>query len=319
MSSNKIESDNLELITGIGPEAQKWLSETFDVRTFMALAELSEEELVDRIKSENKPTIWLRWANNWPKEAALKAAEKDIKLETEKPSQETDPGIYFSKSKSPTDEKDGWETLALYFVEFQSRSVPGKPYEIQTLVVFEGPGPRPQEQDILPGIDRDRICQWIFEHFEGILPTIHATEMLPGTLSKEVGFYPIKVNKLHLFQPSGAISPLFSYSREQVQLSSVKAGQSFDLEVTLEKYLPETSAIDRGGINVHFFVKNWDTKEVISLGSVEPITIDDHSWYSAFMQDVRLSHGKYQLQVLVLAHPKQVFVDSLKIPFLNVY
>ena len=122
MSSINAVFDDLEVITGIGPDVRKWLAGTFDVHTFSALADLSEEDLVDRIKDENKPSIWLRWVKNWPTEAAIKAAE----MESEAPNSVRVPnnqkndsplaktGSEFSSPKPniSVKGKNGWDTLA---------------------------------------------------------------------------------------------------------------------------------------------------------------------------------------------------------------
>ena len=330
MSSSKAVPDDLELIRGISPDARKWLAETFDVRTFAALADLSEEELINRIKADKK-TFWIQWAKDWPTEAAVKAAEMEVEVEARQPAPASGrrnndsplaaPGTEPSSPKpnSPAKRKDGWDTLALYFVEFQSRQVPGKPVELQTKVVFDEPGP--QTQKTLPGMEQDRICQWIFEHFDGILRAMPATETLPGaeTTVQETGPSAISVSQLRLFQPAGAGSPLFSYSSERPKLSMVRADQPFDLKAILEESRPRASANGQIALNVQFHVKNWDTKKFTTLGNVEPEAIEDQLAYSALLPGISLPRGKYRLQVLVLAHPKPVVLGSIEIPLLSVW
>jgi hypothetical protein len=306
MSSSKAVPDDLELIRGIGPSARRWLAETFDVDTFAALADLSEEELINRIRAENKP--WMRWAKDWPTEAAKKAAEMEAEAEARQPAPA--PGKR---------NKEAWDTLALYFVEFQSRQVPGKPAELQTKVVFEGPGP--QTQETVPGIDQDRICQWIFEHLDGTLRAMPAAETLPGaeTTPQETRPSAVSVSQLRLFQPAGASSPLFSYSSERRQLSMVRADQPFDLEAILEESRPQASANGRIAFNVQFHVKNWDTRKSTTLGTVEPKVIEGQAAYSALLPGIRLPRGKYRLQVLVPARPRPVVLGPIEIPFLSVW
>jgi hypothetical protein len=331
MSLSKAESDDLEAIRGIGPDARKWLAATFDVRTFAALADLSEEELINRIKADNKPSVWKRWAKDWPTEAAIKAAEMEAEAEARQPALVSDrrnngsllasPGMesFSLKPNNPSGGKDGWDTLALYFIEFQSRQIPGKPVELQTKVVFEGPGP--QAQETLPGIEQDRICQWIFEHAGGILRAMPAAEALPGaeTMPPETGPSAISVSELRLFQPAGAGSPLFSYSSEQPKLSMIRADQPFDLKAILEESRPRTSANGRITFKVQFLVKNWDSTNYTILGNVEPEAIEEQLAYSALLPDISLQRGKYRLQVLALAHPKPVVLGSIEIPMLSVW
>ena len=331
MSSSKAESDDLEMIRGIGPDARKWLAEAFDVHTFAALADLPEKRLINQIEADNKPSVWKRWAKDWPREAAKKAAEMEAAAEARQPGpasgrQTNDLPLMASgtepsspKPNNPAKTRDGWDTLGLYFVEFQSRQVPGRPVERQTKVVFEGPGS--QAQKTLLGIEQDRICQWIFEHFDGILGAMPATETLPGaeTTPSEIGPSAISVSELRLFQPADAGSPLFSYSSKQPKLSVVRADQAFNLEAILEESQPLASINGRIAFNVQFHVKNWDTREFTSLGTAEPKAIEDHPAYSALLPGISLPRGKYRLEVLVLAHPKPVALGSIEIPLLSVW
>ena len=319
MSSNRAVSDNLEAIKGIGPDVREWLAETFDIHTFAALADLSEEELIDQIKADNKPSVWARWAKDWPKEAAIKAAEIEAKkMEVRQPGPASSTESSSAKSNSPAS-KDGWETVALYFVEFQSRQLAGELTEMQTKVVFEGPGP--QVQETLPDMKQDRICGWIFDHFGRILKARPATETLPGaeTMPPETVPLAISVGQLRLFQPAGASSPLFSYSSERSQLRMVTADQPFDLKAILEGSRPRTSANGRIAFKVKFLAKNWDSNDYTILGDAVPEAIEDEVTYSALLQGISLPRGKYRLQALILDQPKPAVLDSIEIPLLNVW
>jgi hypothetical protein len=331
MNSSEAVSDNLQVIKGIGPDTRKWLAETFEVRTFAALADLSGEEIVNRIKAENKPSVWTRWAKDWPKEAAIKAAEMEPNAEAQQsipavgrqnndtPLAAASPEPSSPKLNSPVEEKDGWDILAWYVIEFQSRQVPEKPVERRTTVSYQGPG-----QETLPvPVERDRICDWIFEHFDGILPAKPETETQPDaevkTSPQEAGPSTMSISQLRLFQPAGASSPLFSYSSERPQLRMVTADQPFDLEAILEESEPEASANGPTAFKVQFYVKNWDTNKRTNLGNVELEAIRDQLAFSALLPGISLARGKYRLDVLVLADPKPVVLGSIEIPLLSVW
>lgn len=319
MSSSEAVSDNLEVIRGIGPDVREWLAETFGARTFAALAELSGEELIDHIKAENKPSIWIRWAKDWPTEAAIRAAEMEPNAEAQQPVPAASPERSSSKSNSPVEEKDGWDILAWYVIEFQSRQGPDKPVEPRTTVSYQGPG---QETPPVP-VERDRICDWIFEHFDGILPAEPEAERQPAaeveTAPEEAGPSTISISQLRLFQPADASSPLFSYSSERPQLRMVAADQPFDLEAILEAREPEASANGPAAFKVQFHVKNWDTNKHTSLGNIEAEAIKGQLASSALLPGISLARGKYRLDVLVLADPKPVVLDSIEIPLLSVW
>lgn len=330
MDSKEVVSEDLEIITGIGPDVRNWLAETFDVHTFSSLAELSEEDLTDRIKADNKPSIWLRWVKNWPTEAAIKAAEiesetensksvrvsnmqkKDLSLPKRSPELSQKPNRFIT-------DQNGWDTLALYFIEFQSREVPGKPVDIKTKVVFEGPGQ--QVQETFHGFEQERTFQWIFTHARDILGVIpeKGAKITAEEKDQEIASSPISVSRFNLFQPTGVGLPLLSFSSERPQLSMITANQPLDIEVILEGSRLRKSKNGQTNFKVHFNAKNLDTNEYISLGKAEPEMLSDQLGFSALLPNIILHQGMYRLYVLVLTHPKLELLDSIEIPFLNVY
>jgi hypothetical protein len=330
MGSGKTFSEDLELITGIGPDAREWLAENFDVRTFAALADLSVEELVDRIRADNKP--WLRWAKDWPADAAKRVAEMEAEAVAQQPERAsgwqnnsalslTAPSAEVSSPK-PTNsvaEIDGWDTLALYFIEFQSRQVPGEPFELQTKVVFEGPGD--QAQKTLSGLDQDRACEWISEHMSVIAKASATGGILLNTKpkSQKAGPQTISVSQLRFFQPAGATGPLFSFSRERPNISMVRSDQPFDLEVILEGSSAQVSENGRAPFSVRFLVKDWDSGSITTLGDVRPQAIEGQPAYSALLSAISLPRGKYQVKVLAFAHPEPALLGSVDIRMLSVW
>lgn len=304
MGSSKANSDNLELITGIGPDARRWLAKTFDVRTFAALAELPVEDLVSQIRAENKP--WLRWAKNWPADAAERAAEMEMK----------------EKARQPTaapvrKQEDGWDALAYYVIEFQSRQLPGKSVEERTTVSYQGPEP-----ETLPvAVGRDDLCEWIFDHLHGILPDRLRDSTRGGAraMSEAMHPEPVGVRHLYLFQPTGASAPLCSFGGEQPTIRMVTADQPFDLELILEGSPQPVSGNGKPGLSVQFVIKEWDSRAPSIAKIIRPDAIEDRTAYSARLRDVSLARGNYRIEVLVLAHPKPTVLGSIKVRVLNVW
>lgn len=304
MLSDEARSDNLEEIKGIGPDAREWLADTFNVRTFAALADLPAEDLVNRIKAENKP--WLRWAKNWPADAAEKVAEREAEAEARQPAPASD-----------RQNQDGWDALAYYVIEFQSRQLPGKPVEQRTTVSYQGPGP-----ETLPvPVERDHLCDWILEHSNGVLPAelVAAARTDGATVAKETRRQSVLVSQLDLFQPAGTRAPLCSFGGERPRISMVAADRPFDLEAILEKREPERSANGQPAIKVWFRVREWDTGDVTDLGNAQAKVIEDRQAYAALLQGIRLARGKYRMQVLALAHPEPEELGSLDIRMLSVW
>jgi len=304
MSSSKGSSDNLELITGIGPDARKWLAETFEVRTFAALAALPVDDLVGQIRAENKP--WLRWAKNWPADAAARVAEMEAEAEARRPA-----------AASSRKQKDGWDALAYYVIEFQSRQRPGEPVEKRTTVSYQGPGP-----ETLPvAVGRDDLCEWIFDHLHGILPD----QLREGTrggaraMSDALHPEPVSVRHLYLFQPAGDRAPLCSYGGEEPMIKRVTADQPFDLELILEGSPQPVSGNGKTGLSVQFVIQEWDSRTPSIAKVIRPEAIEDQPGYSARLRDITLARGNYRLELLVLAHPKPTVLGSMKVRVLNVW
>jgi hypothetical protein len=304
MLSSETTSENLEEIRGIGPDAREWLNETFDVRTFAALADLPVEDLVHRIKAENKP--WLRWAKNWPADAAERAAELEAEARARQPA-----------PASGRPNEDGWDALAYYVIEFQSRQVPEKPVEQRTTVSYQGPGP---ETPPVP-VEQDHLCDWIFEHLDSVLPAQPgaATWANVQAMPQEPHAQAVSVSQLYLFQPTDARVPLCSFAGERPRISTVAADQPFDLEAILEESTPDASANGRPAIRVWFRVRDWDTGEDTELGKAQAKALDDRPAYSARLPGISLARGKYRMQVLALAHPKPDVLGSIDIRMLGVW
>jgi hypothetical protein len=304
MSSSKGSSDNLELITGIGPDARRWLAETFDVRTFAVLAELPVEDLVSQIRAESKP--WLRWAKNWPADAAARAAEMAIAESAGQPAEA--PG---------RKQEDGWEALAYYVVEFQSRQLLGKSVEERTTVSYQGPGP-----ETLPvAVGRADLCEWIFDHLHGILPDQlrESTQGVARAMSEAMHPEPVSVTHLYLFQPTAAREPLCSFGGEQSTIKVVAAAQPFDLELILEGGPQPVAGNGKPGLSVQFVIQEWDSRVPSIAKTIRPEAIEDQPAYSARLRGISLARGNYRLQLLVLAHPKPTVLSSMKVRVLNVW
>jgi hypothetical protein len=304
MSKSAAKSDNLELITGIGPDAHKWLAEAFNVRTFAALAALPVDDLVSQIRVENKP--WLRWARNWPADAAARAAEIEAAAKPLQPA-----------ASSSRKQEDGWDALAFYIIEFQSRQLPGEPVEQRTTVSYQGPGP-----ETLPvAVGRDELCEWIFDHLHSILPDQSRGSIRGGAKAMSGALHPgpVSIRHLYLFQPAGALAPLCSFGGEQPMINLVTADQPFDLELILEGSPQPASGNGRSALNVQFLVKDWSRRTPDVLKIIRPEAIQDRQTYSARLQDISLARGNYRLEVLVLGHPKPAVLGSMKVPMLNVW
>lgn len=304
MSSSKANSDNLELITGIGPDARNWLAETFEVRTFAALAALPVEDLVSQIRAENKP--WLRWAKNWPADAAARVAEIEAEARDRQLSQ-----------SSSRKQKDGWDALAYYVIEFQSRHLPGEPVEERTTVSYQGPEP-----ETLPVVvGRDDLCEWIFDHLHGILPDQSRGSIRGGArpMSDALRLESVSVRHLYLFQPVGARAPLCSFEGEQPLINLVTADQPFDLELILEGSPQPASGNGKAGLSVQLVIQEWDRRTPSMDKVIKPEPIEDQPAYSARLRGITLARGNYRLEFLVLAHPKPSVLGSMKVPMLKVW
>lgn len=309
MNTNETESDNLEIITGIGPEARKWLDETLNVRTFADLAKLPEEKLLDKIKAEKKP--WVMWAKNWPLDAAKFVASEQT---SESPSKS-----FNVKQKNSSQTKDRWETLGLYFIEFQTRHTEKSSAEIQTKVVFEGPGKQVQEN--LPGFEQDVICKWIFEHYNRLIeqrPKIE-TNIDTNKVMEIINFPRISIIQLNFFQPPDNSSPLFKYSGKQSRIRTLVAEKLFNIELQIEKVQLDPSLKYPITLITKFQLKNWETREVINLSQVEIDISKEQEVYQFCTTNISLPRGKYRLQTLLLAHPKPIVLGSIEVPILVVW
>jgi hypothetical protein len=335
MSSNIETSDDLEVIRGIGPDAREWLGETFDVRTFTALADLSEEELISRIKADNKP--WLRWARDWPAEAGIRAAKMRTEAEAQylapapvaesaipKPTYlQTEKTIPANRASMPNTGENHWQQVAYFNITFLEHHVKDRVVGRKTTINYH----EADENAEWDGFETERISQWILEQagdeLSQEIQEVPATEPKPELLKEEKipAQIAISVTGLRLYQPADAEISLTSGKNGRPHTGTIQSGLPFaaKAEFEIDEQAATTIANHEIPYRVQFYTQDRSSKEKAHLGDAKTgLLASNKTSYSAMLGGITLPSGTYRLRVVVIAESEEIVPGYLELPILRV-
>lgn len=335
MSLNIETTDNLEVIRGIGPDAREWLAETFDVRSLTALAELPEEVLISRIKADNKP--FMRWARDWPAEAAIIVEKMRVEEETEYPVRTLVEDLPTNKSTNLQNEKNEsgiresmpsivdkqWKQVAYFNITFLELMEEDQITGRKTTINYH----EADQNAEWDGFETEQISQWILEQAGNELdqeiqevPEIHP-ETKAIKEESDLGLLAITISSLHLYQPADSEISLAVGKKGQPYAGIIQSDQPFAVKVNFELDEPAKATIGKQGIpyTVQFFIQDRSTGDKMHLGDTEPGLLSSKiSSYTDTLEEITVLPGTYRLRVVAIAESKDVTPGYLELPILRV-
>lgn len=283
------EGNDLTVIRGIGLARQRWLSESFNVRTFRDLAALSAEEIESRLKAEGQIASrseieqWIARAQ----ELAAAAGEGD------------------------------WKPFASFVVEFQAREVEGRAEERRTAIHYM----EADKSETWPGIESDQLCQWMLDQVgekvqrepeEG--PPVEAR---PATVPSVT----VEITQIQAFQPPQNETPSAIGQAGRPFQGFVRSSEPFALKasfVLTGLAAPDTTK-RQITYSAQFHAYNLSTGERTHMGDTSPDTLaEGESSYKAVLPEATLQPGVYRLWVLATLQGAPPTVGYLEVPMLQV-
>jgi hypothetical protein len=298
MNSSVNSYDDLTVIKGIGQAREKWLQDTFNIRTYKDLAELSVSKIESKLKAEGK--IVSRSAiESWITEARELIPES---VALEQIDDQPTPGDV-ARNLNSSGRQNGWKPFATFLVYFQKRENKEHELAFQTLVHFM----EEDRETSWPGIEINGISAWLLrqisDHVE--FPNDKAAKkVIQPELSAEktISDAEIKIDQVRIFQPAGSGSPTYKFEAEQLLAGELESDIPFKLEVDFDLKGDSAGKVSREGIAciARCFEYNNNTKDSALLVESAPQNLEAGKLaYTFDLPKANLSSGDYRLVLLV--------------------
>jgi hypothetical protein len=314
MISNENAHDDLTVITGIGPARQRWLRESFNVRTFQDLADLSVDQIETRLKADGQiPSrdaivTWLLQAQEFASSAS-QPSQPDVDTANENAIGAKPTTIVNSVTR-----ENGWKPFASFVVEFQTRET--RPEEHRTAVHHI-------EQDTgkdWSGIEGEELCHWMLEQIQEDveLETADTGRTLEEPLKERTR---LEVTQVRVFQPPHADAPIGVLEASQPYRGTFKGSEPFTLEVSfgLAGEAADELTAKQSTYLVQSFAYEEVTKTSIQLGETEPASLEEGRYaYTLALPEASLEPGTYRMWVTVAVKHAPAVPDFIEVPMLQV-
>ena len=216
MSLSEKSLDDLTKITGIGEARERWLKQSFNIRTFQDLAKLTVAQIEKKMKldgqiiSRKAIEVWLDQA------AEFTIHVSEAQQPTEESSAELKTGLPNAMPR-----ENGWKPIASFVVEYQTNEISGRPREQRTVAHY-------MEKDVTKtwaGLEAKQLCQWI----NGQLPQIQSAGSV--TTRKTAA---VKITQMRILQASNSTSPVQKIDPGTRYQAKVLHEEPFAFEVEFE-------------------------------------------------------------------------------------
>jgi len=313
LNSSDRESNDLTVIKGIGPARQRWLKESFNVRTFHDLAVLSADEIESRLKAEGQVIArseidqWIVQA--WELAAANLSSQQAVESADAKAERNTN---------SPAGEGE-WQPLASFVVEFQARKVEGRAEEQRTTVHHM----EADKGEKWPGIEGEQLCQWMLDQVGERVRREPEPIEEPPVEARPAAAPPVKleITQVQAFQPPQAETPSAIGEAGRPFLGFARSNEVFALEASFALAGPAAVEIAKEQVTyrAQFYAYTLSTGATIHLGDTEPDTlVESKLSYTALLPVATLQPGIYRLRVLATLQGTPPIVGYLEMPLLQV-
>lgn len=331
-NGNGKERDDLTRIKGIGSVTQQLLRESFGIRTFGDLTELSVDEIESRLRDQGQTTSrreiedWLAQAGELAAAAELRAKEPPER-ETEEPSkvstqegeipQSAEASAEGETEETTPAEEGEWSSLASFMVQFQSRILEGQTAEKQTVVRY-------QEADRVKtwsGIESRQAYQWMLEQLEAVMPS--AKPQSPQDQKAAAVSPPmVRIEQIQLRQPPQMKLPIVVDPASGLFPGSIDRGESLtvDIRFTLAGGTVADAAKERIQYRTQIYARDRATGATISVRE-ETFEIPGKSelrYATVLPANVLPKPGMYRLQILVSLEGIPAIPGYFEIPLLQV-
>ncbi|MEZ4514789.1 MAG: hypothetical protein R3C62_23190 [Chloroflexota bacterium] len=298
MSINETLFADLTIIKGIGPARQQWLRQSFGVRSYADLAELSPDDIEAMLKADGQ--IARRSAvEEWVAQAQVLS------------------GTAVSRPllTLPADEFADWHPFASFVVEIQAREEDGRTAATRTAVQHI----ERDKNATWPGIEREKLCRWIVaqvdEEVQQLAPPSQAVIVPAPQTAVTVPPSSLHVVSLTFRQPPQA-AVIFRPERPLPII--LCAERPFTLTLTLSLDPPaasDTQAVVKTQLHGRGLQKGFVSSRAVAT------SYDAPAGCNTLVQELgefTFSTGQYQMQLTAVLQDSHTPPCYLELPLLQV-
>jgi hypothetical protein len=317
MSLSEKPLDDLTKITGIGEARERWLKQSFNIRTFQDLASLSVAQIEEKIKLDGL-IVSRKAIESWLERAAeFSSHAGEVLLPTEETSAELTTGVSNAMPR-----ENGWKPIASFVVEYQTQEAGDQPTEQRTVVHY-------MEEDRTRnwvGIEGKQLCEWIIDQIPHEFARNQEEQEQPRTQSGGASSAgkstAVKITQMRIHQASNPTSPVQAVDRGVRFQGTVLRDQPFAFEVNFELVGPKAEEVAERKIGWSAESRTFDPTSRTSPQLCEsgPNSFEKGCLkYELSLPEISLKQGVYRIWILITPEQSSIALpDFLDIPKLQV-
>jgi hypothetical protein len=294
MKSSEKAWDDLTKIMGIGESRQRWLRESFDIRTFQDLANLSIAQIEEKMKADGL-IVSRKAIEAWLSQARelAETTSEPVKSAAKSP----------TAGSTPMPRENGWKPFASFVVEYQSREIASQGIEYRAVAHY-------MEEDVgkeWPAIEGSQLGQWMIDQIrdqvelpEEELELPQAQPAKASSVGKRTAA--VKITQVRILQPSNSAAPEQLIEPGVPFQFSVLQEEPFTFEINFELTGPaaEDVAREKIGWRIECKAKDLVSGAFSQLCDSGPNSLEEGQYkYKIVLPEISLQQGSYRVWVIL--------------------
>jgi len=316
MSLSEKSLDDLTKITGIGEVRERWLKQSFNIRSFQDLSKLTIAQIEKKMKLDGQ-IISRKAIEAWLDQAAEFASRvPEAPQPAEGHSAELTTGVSNAMPR-----ENGWKPIASFVVEYQTQEAGDQPTEQRTVAHY-------MEEDRTRnwvGIEGKQLCKWIIDQIPQEFARNQEDEQEPPRAHdarSAVKSTAVKITQMRILQASNPTSPVQAVDRGVRFQGKVLRNQPFTFEVDFELVGPNAEEVAERKIGWSAESRTFDPTSHTSPQLCEsgPKSFEKGRLkYELSLPEICLKQGVYRVWILITPEQSSIALpDFLDIPKLLV-
>jgi hypothetical protein len=293
MKSSEQAWDDMTKITGIGEARQRWLRESFAIRTFQDLANLSISQIEDKMKADGL-IISRKSIEDWLAQARELASQAEEALQAE--------AVLPTEVTYVMPRGNGWKPFAAFVVEYQAREIAGQITDWRTVVHH-------MEEDVGKewlAIEGSQLCHWMLDQIRSKvpLPEEEPTSFQALSVKASLARKPpaaVKITQIRIHQPDNSTAPVQLIEAGVPFQGAMLPDKPFTLEVNFELTGPAATDVAKKKVGWSIICKADDPRSgaISQLCDSGSNSLEEGQYiYKIMLPEISLQPGSYRIWVI---------------------